>query len=352
LLRQNPYFDYYSNIFKIWKGGVSVVFASRGDTALTFAPDATTDGVDLTPSVGTNVVGAKNSQRGVPLVNCAGRNISLFTFLVNYMSPMKFMIIENESVLPVSFTNYGRVFGVTTSPDATASCGAYVAATDELRFSYLHRVPELTISSAYFPHSPVGVFIAPVSVVFTPAAEDAMDLKQEDIATFIRMGTFQSTTVTTFTVTTESWTTEMFEDYAGVIVPAGSTLLRVGTAARSWRSSVVPALLPSTMSVVQGPVDTIYQFDLRAVAVGNQIPYVDKRGVTGVAAPSFSLSFNENLGSEEDYAAFSGLVIPLGTTVLWPDGTTINVAAPTGPAFNFEGTTVFEWDFKNSLAFL
>jgi hypothetical protein len=355
LLNENPYFAYFSSIFKIWKGGVTVVFASRGDTALTFVPDAVTPGINLTPSVGTGIVGARNSQRGVPLVNCAGRNVSLFTFLVNYVSPMKFMIVEHDAILPESYVNYGRVFGVTTAPDSTASCGLYVAASDELRFSYLYRVPRLRIAADgnYYPHAPAGTFLAPSLVTFVPVEEDGIDLKQEDIGTFIRNGTLTATDNTTFTVTTEGWTNEMFEDYAGVIIPVGANVIRLGTTERGWRNGITTLAVSGTLSIQKGGVDTIYQYNVKAApASGTGTPYVDKRGVTGVGAVSFEARFQDNLGGEIDFAVLAGETSATPVDLIWPTTAVVNVVVPTGPGQVFKGVTFFEWDFKNSLAFI
>jgi len=356
LLNENPFFEYYSNIFKVWKGGATVVFASRGDTALTFIPDATINGVDVISSVGTTVPDSRNGQRGVPLVNCAGRNISLFTFLVNYVSPMKFMIFNKDKTLPVSYRNYGRVFGQTTNPDSTASCGAYIAASDELRMSYLFRVPTLRITTVnnYFPHTPQGLGVpATVNFVKGGPTDDGLDLRQEDVTTFQKYGSFAGAiSDVSFSVTTEFWTPEMFEDYAGIVIPAGSLFARFGSVTRTWRGIIPMIALPSTLNLTQGLVATIYAYDLVASPSGPEaLEYIDGRGVAGIGSQTFTVDFKDNLGRETDYALLSGLG-EAGDNVYVPDTTSSAVVLSTGPQYVFENRAFFEWDFKNSLAFI
>jgi hypothetical protein len=268
---------------------------------------------------------------------------------------MKFMIVEHDAILPESYVNYGRVFGVTTAPDSTASCGLYVAASDELRFSYLYRVPRLRIAADgnYYPHAPAGTFLAPSLVTFVPVEEDGIDLKQEDIGTFIRNGTLTATDNTTFTVTTEGWTNEMFEDYAGVIIPVGANVIRLGTTERGWRNGITTLAVSGTLSIQKGGVDTIYQYNVKAApASGTGTPYVDKRGVTGVGAVSFEARFQDNLGGEIDFAVLAGETSATPVDLIWPTTAVVNVVVPTGPGQVFKGVTFFEWDFKNSLAFI
>lgn len=270
---------------------------------------------------------------------------------------MKFMIFNKDKTLPVSYRNYGRVFGQTTNPDSTASCGAYIAASDELRMSYLFRVPSLRIATVntYFPHVIEGFTVVPGRVDFVKGAptDDGLDLRQEDVAAFQKYGAFiEAVQDISFSVTTELWTPEMYEDYAGIVVPAGTRLFRVGTISRIWRGIIPMIAVPSTMTLTQGPVATIYAYDLVARPSGAEtLEYVDSRGVAGSGSQAFTVDFKDNLGREIDYALLAG-VGEAGDNVYVPDTTTNAVVLATGPQYLFEGRAFFEWDFKNSLAFI
>lgn len=353
LMQRHPMMHWFGAIFKTWKGGLKVGISNQGQTTATFLPDSLSPTAPLSLIVKSSTSTSLGA-RMAPYAIIDGNQAGFLQFQVPFVSQMKFMLVSNDADVPITNTeyySYGRVTAVTTNESNDHASAYLVAGSDDFRFSYLYRIPRISVNGeGYFQHN-VNTIVVPASFKFVIDPAGTFPLVQSDITNLVAHATvlFGGGEVK---VTPFSFTPEMYHNYLNIDIPSGAIPIPTGPEVQVLvPPSVVFQAVPSVIEASKGVVGPLISsvgltFSPTGVIQGT---WTDPRGVEGPAATTFNINFSNNVGVASQFALMVGVTAP---GIYVPDGNTVPSAFNTLASVTQDNLNLFEMNSASAAAFV